>query len=114
MPGDPFSDILQLANAQSVVSGGFTAGGPWSIAFQPPDKIKFFALVRGSCWLRVAGESEPRQLAAGDVFLIAQRGFTLASDLSCPSIAATDRSFRAVASSRNWAKVMSSFYSAAT
>jgi hypothetical protein len=42
---DPFSDILKFTNAETVVSGGFTAGGAWAIRFPGPDKIKFFALV---------------------------------------------------------------------
>ena len=45
---DPLSDILKLADAQPVLSGGFTAGGSWGIRFPEPDKIKFFALVNGS------------------------------------------------------------------
>lgn len=83
MSDDPFSDILGLANAQSVVSGGFTAGGRWAIRFPPPDKIKFFALVKGNCWLRMEGEAAPVRVEAGDVFLVsAPRSFVLAGDLA--------------------------------
>jgi AraC-like DNA-binding protein len=86
---DPFSDILRMANAQSVVSGGFTAGGPWAIRFPAFDKLKFSALVRGTCWLSVDGEGEPVRMEAGDVFLLsAQRSFTLASDLAVAPIEA--------------------------
>jgi AraC-like DNA-binding protein len=82
MTTDPFSDILKLANAQSVVSGGFTAGGPWAIRFQPPGKLKFFAVVRGGCWLRLDGEEAPVRVDEGDVFLLsARRSFVLAGDL---------------------------------
>lgn len=52
---DPFSDILRFTNAQTVVSGGFSAAGAWAIRFPAPDKIKFFALVKGNCWLRLDG-----------------------------------------------------------
>jgi hypothetical protein len=45
MTVDPFSDILKLANAQSVVSGGFTAGGSWAIRFPAFDKLKFSAMI---------------------------------------------------------------------
>ena len=56
MIADPFSDVLKFANAQSVASGGFTAGGPWAIRFPAPDKIKFFGLVKGNVGPRaVAG-----------------------------------------------------------
>jgi Cupin len=75
---DPFSDILMLANAQSVVSGGFTAADPWAIRFPAPDKVKFFGVVKGNCWLRIEGEETPVRVGAGDVFLLsAQRSFVL-------------------------------------
>ncbi|WP_413723608.1 AraC family transcriptional regulator [Sodalis sp. RH16] len=80
---DLFSDILQFTQAQSVVSGGFTAGGAWALRFPAPDKIKFFALVKGNCWFRFNDEDEPLRLEEGDVFLLAaQRSFVLAGDLT--------------------------------
>jgi hypothetical protein len=39
---DPFSDVLALADARSVVSGGFAAGGRWALRFPIPEQIKFF------------------------------------------------------------------------
>ena len=91
MTVDPFSDILRLTNAQSVVSGGFTAGGSWAIRFPSFDKLKFSALIRGTCWLSVDGEEEPVRMEAGDVVLLSsQRSFTLASDLVVVPIEATD------------------------
>lgn len=82
MMGDPLSDILKLADAQPVVAGGFSAGGAWAIRFPQPDKIKFFALVKGGCWLRIDGGTEPVRVEEGDVFLLSgQRPFELASDL---------------------------------
>lgn len=81
MSDDPFSDVLKLTNAQSVISGGFTNGGAWAIRFRP-GKIKFFALVKGSCWLQVDGEATPTRLEAGDMFLVARHAFVLASDLA--------------------------------
>lgn len=80
MSDDPFSDVLKLTNAQSIISGGFTIGGPWAIRFRP-GKIKFFALVKGSCWLHVDGET-PAHLEAGDMFLVTGRSFVLTSDLT--------------------------------
>lgn len=86
---DPFSDILRLANAQSVVSGGFTAGGSWAIRFPAFDKLKFAAMIRGSCSLMVDGDEEPVNVEAGDVFLLSlQRPFVLASDLAAVPIEA--------------------------
>jgi hypothetical protein len=86
---DPFSDILKLANAQSVVSGGFTAGGSWAIRFPAFDKLKFSALIRGSCWLLIDGVEEPVRVETGDVTLLSvQRSFVLASDLAAVPIEA--------------------------
>ncbi|BDU71588.1 AraC family transcriptional regulator [Mesoterricola silvestris] len=77
---DLFSDILKLANAQSVITGAFQAGGAWAFRFPAPDMIKFFGIVRGSCWLRVEGEAADLRLGPGDVFLLsAPRAFTLAT-----------------------------------
>lgn len=82
MRADPFSDILQLANAQSVISGGFTAGGAWAIRFPEMDKISFGALVKGNCWLCMDGWESPVRMETGDVFLLsARRSFVLAGDL---------------------------------
>jgi AraC-like DNA-binding protein len=87
---DPFSDILKFTNAETVVSGGFTAGGAWAIRFPGPDKIKFFALVKGNCWLCIDGQEAPVWVEAGDVFLLsAQRSFVLAGDLAAVPVDAT-------------------------
>src|ERR1700675_1264537 len=100
MMTDPFSDILKLTNAETFVSGGFTAGGSWAIRFPSPDKIKFFALVKGNCLLRIDGqESPPVRVEEGDVFLLsAQRSFVLASDLAAVPIDATGLFTRTVLS----------------
>jgi AraC-like DNA-binding protein len=78
---DPLSDILELADAQPAFSGGFTAERPWGIRFPKPDKLKFFAIVKGHCWLRIDGR-EPVPVETGDVFLLSvQRSFILSSDV---------------------------------
>ncbi|TBC17816.1 AraC family transcriptional regulator [Rhizobium ruizarguesonis] len=80
MTTDPFSDILKLARAETLVTGGFTAGGPWAIRFPVPKTIKFFAVVKGGCWVTHDGEA-PIRFATGDVGLLsAPRAFVLASD----------------------------------
>jgi AraC-like DNA-binding protein len=85
---DPFSDILKFTNAESLVTGGFSAGGAWAIRFPAPDKIKFFAVVKGSCWVSIEGEAEPIHFETGDVGLLtAKRSFVLASD---PCVAPVD------------------------
>ncbi|WP_150670179.1 AraC family transcriptional regulator [Pandoraea anhela] len=83
MSSDPFSDILKFTNAESLVTGGFHAGGPWALRFPAPDKIKFFAVLKGECWVVIDGEPEPTHFRTGDVGLIsARRAFVLASDLT--------------------------------
>lgn len=82
MYGDPFSDILKLTHPESLVTGGFTAGGRWALRFPAPDKIKFFAIIKGSCLVILEGESEPIYFSTGDVGLLtAKRSFILASHL---------------------------------
>ena len=90
MSADPFSDVLALADARSVVSGGFEAGGRWAIRFPVPDKIKFFGVVRGACWLRMPGAKAPVALEPGDVFLPWQVSFLLANDLKARPVDARD------------------------
>ncbi|RQU04028.1 AraC family transcriptional regulator [Burkholderia cepacia] len=87
MSDDPFSDILRLANAESLATGGFSAGGAWAIRFPAPDKIKFFAVVKGTCWVSIDGEETPIRFASGDVGLLtAKRSFVLASDPGVPPV----------------------------
>jgi AraC-like DNA-binding protein len=83
MLSDPFSDILTLTKAEAVVTGGFTAGGPWAIRFPGRDRIKFFAVTKGRCWVTLEGEAQPVLFESGDVGLLARRrSFVLASDPS--------------------------------
>jgi len=83
MSDDPFSDILKVAQAQSVVSGGLTAGGQWAIRFPVTDQMKLIGIVKGSCWLCIDGEVAPVRVEAGDVFLLsARRSVVLAGDLA--------------------------------
>jgi len=70
MAVDPFSDVLTLTNAEAVVTGGFTASGPWAIHFPAREKIKFFAVVKGSCWVTLEGAPEPIFFDTGDVGLL--------------------------------------------
>jgi AraC-like DNA-binding protein len=89
MSADPLSDLLKLADAQSVLSGGFTAGGSWALRFPPPDKMKFFVLLKGTCQLLVDGFDDATTVATGDaIFLAARRPFVLASDLGATALEA--------------------------
>lgn len=90
MADDPISEVLRLADVESVVSGGFNAGGDWALRFPAPDKLKFFAVLRGGCWLRTDGGTTVRMDEGDVVLLIAERGFVLASDLSLPPVDARE------------------------
>jgi AraC-like DNA-binding protein len=77
---DALSAFLKLVDAKPVVSGGFTAGGAWALRFSKPEYLKFFAMVKGSSWLRV-GEEAPVRVEEGDVLLLSvQAPFVLASE----------------------------------
>jgi AraC-like DNA-binding protein len=90
MSNDLFSDVLRLVGAQTVLAGGFAAGGPWALRFPAPDKIKFAALVKGACWLCVDGEEAAIRVETGDVVLLsAKRAFVLASDPAITPLEAT-------------------------
>jgi len=96
MGADPFSDILKLTSAETVVTGAFAAGGPWAIAFPARDKIKFFAVVKGGCWVFLDGEAEPFRFQTGDVgLLVAPRSYVLSSDPGVPPLDAMDLFSRA-------------------
>ncbi|PRQ08829.1 AraC family transcriptional regulator [Enhygromyxa salina] len=84
--GCPFSDILQLTEASSVVSRGISAGGAWSLRFPRPGKLKFFALARGQCWVREEGRKKGLVLDEGDVMLLSgRRGFVIADGPDTPA-----------------------------
>lgn len=86
MAVDPFSQILKLARAETLVTGGFTAGGAWAIRFPVPKTVKFFAVVKGHCWVTLDGEA-PIHFATGDVGLLsAPRAFVMGSEPQVPPV----------------------------
>jgi len=103
MSADPFSDILRLTQAQSLVTGGFTASGPWALRFPAPDKIKFFAVVKGHCWVTLEGLPEPARFDTGDVGLLAApRTSVLASE---PGLEPVDAMGLFSGSGNHWAQI---------
>src|SRR5476651_1861577 len=82
---DPLSDVLSLLKLRSYVSGGFEAGGDWSVAFAPHPHggIKLYAVISGECWLAVDGVPDPVRAKSGDCFLLPRgRPFQIATDLA--------------------------------
>lgn len=81
MQNDPFSDILKFVHAESLVTGGFSAGGRWALRFPAPEKIKFFAVLKGQCWVQFDDDTRPILFSTGDVGLLsAKRAFVLSSE----------------------------------
>lgn len=81
MDSDPFSDILKLANVTALLTGGFTAGGPWAIRFPARDRLQFFAIVKGRCRGQFDGEHQSVWFETGDIGLLVEpRSVVLASD----------------------------------
>ncbi|WP_405572451.1 AraC family transcriptional regulator [Streptomyces phaeochromogenes] len=67
MTADPLSDTLAVADARSVFSGGFTAGGDWAIELRGRHRLKVKAVLQGSCLLVREAGGEPLLLTEGDV-----------------------------------------------
>ena len=88
---DPLSDVLSLLKPRSYSSGGFDAGGDWSIVYPEHEGMKCFAVVSGECWLAVDGVPDAVHIQAGDCFLLPSgRSFRAASDLNLPATDASE------------------------
>jgi Cupin len=84
---DPLSDVLSLLKPSSYSCGGTNVAGDFSVQFPWHAGIKCYAVVSGQRWLPVEGVRDPVHLTAGDCFLLPRRrSFSLASDLSLPSV----------------------------
>jgi AraC-like DNA-binding protein len=80
---DPLSDVLSLLRPRTYSSGGFDAGGKWSVQFSRYEGIKCYAVVSGQCLLLVEDMPDAVCIKKGDCFLLpSHRPFRIASDLS--------------------------------
>lgn len=81
---DPLDDVLAHLGVRSRVSSTLVAGrDPWRVRFDPPDGLKFTAVLAGDAVLRTRGSDSWRPVTAGDSYLLAGRdGFELASSAS--------------------------------
>lgn len=89
---DPLSELLSLLKPRSYITAGFDAGGDWSLRLDDlSGRIKCYAVISGSCWLRLEGEGgEPILLAAGDCFVLPSgRHARIASDLDLEPVLAS-------------------------
>jgi AraC-like DNA-binding protein len=84
---DPLSDVLSLIKIRHYLSGAFDTGGDWSVEFPRFEGVRFYAVVRGDCWLSVDGVSEPIHVGMGDCLLFPNgRSFQVASNLAIPPL----------------------------
>lgn len=67
---DPLADVFTSMRVESVMYGRLEATAPWGISFDAPAQAKFGMVLRGSCWLIVAGEGKPIPLRGGDCYLL--------------------------------------------
>lgn len=87
---DPLSDVLSLLKVRNYMSGGFDAGGDWSLDFGQHAGIKFYAVISGECWLSVDGVANPVRVRSGDCFLLPRgRAHRVTSDMSLPPVDAS-------------------------
>jgi AraC-like DNA-binding protein len=82
---DPLSDVLAVLDARATRRTRLEATGDWALAFPPLDRLKFVAVVRGTCWV-VLPDSTPQQVKAGDCCLIGRTAYSVASDPSLPPV----------------------------
>ncbi|TXS51881.1 AraC family transcriptional regulator [Streptomyces sp. uw30] len=91
MTADPLSEALAVADARSVFSGGFTAGGTWAIRLRGRDKLKVVAVVRGSCLLVREDGGEPLKLSEGDVVVSdGRQPYVMCSELGVEPLDSAD------------------------
>lgn len=67
---DPLSEVLSLLKPRSYITAGFDAGGRWALELDDlAGRIKCYAVVRGTCWLTVEGET-PVPVPEGACFVL--------------------------------------------
>lgn len=75
MAVDRLSEILDLIEVRSVVSGGSAVRGRWKTHSTIDDDLKFIAVVRGRATLTTNGVDTPIDLTTGDVAVLNQRSW---------------------------------------
>ncbi|SJZ58612.1 AraC family transcriptional regulator [Consotaella salsifontis] len=83
---DPLSDVLAVLGTKSVRGTSLEAQGAWALSFDGRLRLKFVAVARGQCWLTLPDRA-PELLSEGDVVLLSNTRYTVASD---PALEAID------------------------
>ncbi|WP_162894950.1 AraC family transcriptional regulator [Rhizobium terrae] len=76
---DPFTEVLAVLGTRSVRGTSLEAGGEWALSFDGRERLKFVAVMKGQCWL-VLPDRPPEVLKEGDVILLSDTCYTVASD----------------------------------
>lgn len=84
-PRDPLSDVLALLNARATRPTRLEAAGDWALAFPERERLKFVAVLKGTCWIELPGHTG-ELLDVGDVCLIGRTSYTVSSRPGVPSI----------------------------
>ncbi len=64
---DVLSDILRSIHLGGGVYFRCEFSAPWGMEIKPTPVAEFHVIVRGNCWLRIAGRSDPIPLQGGDL-----------------------------------------------
>lgn len=75
MTTDRLSEMLDLIEVRSVLSGGSAVRGRWRTHSSLDDDLKFIAVVRGSATLSTNDSGPPIELVAGDVVVLNGRSW---------------------------------------
>lgn len=75
MTSDRLSEILDLIEVRSVVSGGSAVRGRWQTGSKIDDDLKFIAVVHGRAWLDTDGLDDRIELNSGDVVILNGRSW---------------------------------------
>ncbi len=80
---DVLADVLSVTRLGASVIAHAELVPPWGLEVDPMAEAAVHVVLRGACWLRIAGRSKPVALGAGDVVLIrAGVGHSLCDDLA--------------------------------
>ena len=70
MMDDRLSEVLDLIEVRSIISGSTAVSGRWETESSIDEDLKFFAVVQGRMRLCADGQETPLLLAAGDVAVL--------------------------------------------
>ncbi|MBR1224415.1 AraC family transcriptional regulator [Bradyrhizobium sp. AUGA SZCCT0042] len=79
------SDVLAALDAHVTRLTRLEAAGDWALAFPALDRLKFVAVLRGTCWLMLP-DRDPQPMSKGDVCLIGRTGYAVASNPTLPPV----------------------------